>query len=60
MDCVWVQPEAAAKPAAAAETTEEKSVEWGIFKLRSCQAMVLYWIACGNVYMNMAQVTTLT
>ena len=34
---------------------KEKAVEWGIFRLRECQAMVFYWIACGNVYMNMAQ-----
>ena len=32
-----------------------KAVEWKIFRLRSCQSMVCYWIACGNIYMNMAQ-----
>ena len=30
-----------------------KAVEWGIFRLRECQATLIYWTFCGYLYMHM-------
>lgn len=32
----------------------KKAVEWRIFRVPACRAMVLYWLSCGNIYMNSA------
>ena len=34
---------------------QPKAIEWGIFRVPASRAMVLYWLAVGNSYMNMAQ-----
>jgi sugar phosphate permease len=36
------------------KTTPKKAVEWRIFRVPACRAMVLYWLSCGNIYMNSA------